>query len=87
MMEQILAAFTEQVAQINLGVPKIPYLSNVTGNWITAAEATDPSYWSKHMRQTVRFADGIQELLKKSARILLEVGPGRTLTTLAKLQA
>jgi len=86
MMEPILAAFTEQVAQINLGVPQIPYLSNVTGNWITAAEATEPSYWSKHLRQTVRFADGIQELLKKSARILLEVGLGRTLTTLAKRQ-
>ncbi|MEK8015950.1 MAG: thioesterase domain-containing protein, partial [Candidatus Parabeggiatoa sp.] len=60
------------------------YLSNVTGNWITAAEATDPSYWSNHLRQTVRFADGLQQLLKNSARILLEVGPGRTLTTNAR---
>ncbi len=84
-MAPILAPFTKRVAQINLCRPKIPYLSNVTGNWITAAEATEPSYWAKHLRQTVRFADGIQQLLQQnSARILLEVGPGRTLTSLAK---
>ncbi len=60
MMEPILKPFTEQVKKINLKSPKIPYLSNVTGNWITATEATSPSYYAQHLRQTVRFADGLQ---------------------------
>jgi acyl transferase domain-containing protein len=59
-------------------------LSNVTGDWITAREATNPSYYAQHLRQTVRFAEGLQKLLKDPNQILLEVGPGRTLNTLAK---
>ncbi|MEG4499157.1 beta-ketoacyl synthase N-terminal-like domain-containing protein [Microcoleus sp. F10-C6] len=84
MMEPILEPFTEQVKKVKLNSPKIPYVSNVTGNWITATEATNPSYYAQHLRQTVRFADGLQQLLKDQNQILLEVGPGRTLNTLAK---
>ncbi|GET39923.1 type I polyketide synthase [Microseira wollei] len=84
MMNPILDSFTQRVKKIRLNPPQIPYLSNVTGTWITAAQATDPSYWSKHLRSTVRFADGLFELMKEPANILLEVGPGRTLSTLAK---
>lgn len=84
MMEPILEPFTELVKNISLQPPQRPYISNVTGTWITAAEATDPRYWARHLRQTVRFADGLQELLKEPAQILLEVGPGRTLSTLAR---
>ncbi|MEG4589522.1 beta-ketoacyl synthase N-terminal-like domain-containing protein [Microcoleus sp. MOSTC5] len=84
MMEPILQPFTTQVKKVKLKSPKIPYLSNVTGNWITATEATNPSYYAQHLRQTVRFADGLQQLLKDQNQILLEVGPGRTLNTLAK---
>ncbi|MEA5605194.1 beta-ketoacyl synthase N-terminal-like domain-containing protein [Nostoc sp. UHCC 0252] len=83
MVEPILKPFTEQVKKISLKAPQIPYLSNVTGTWITAVEATDPSYWSKHLRQTVQFAQGLQELLKEPNQVLLEVGPGRVLSTLA----
>jgi len=54
----------------------------VTGTWITAEEATDPSYWARHLRQTVQFTAGISQLLEPN-RILLEVGPGRTLCTFA----
>ena len=84
MMEPIVAPFTERVKQIKLNPPTIPYISNVTGTWITATEATDPSYWSTHLRQTVRFAEGLEVLLRIQEHILLEVGPGRTLNTLAK---
>ena len=84
MMEPILAPFTEQVKKVKLKSPKIPYISNLTGNWITSEEATNPSYYAQHLRQTVRFADGLQQLLKDPNQILLEVGPGRTLNTLAK---
>ncbi|RKZ83882.1 MAG: hypothetical protein DRR19_18500 [Candidatus Parabeggiatoa sp. nov. 1] len=59
-------------------------MSNLTGTWITAEQATNPSYWARHLRYTVRFAEGLQQLLKKPERILLEIGPGRTLSTLAK---
>jgi acyl transferase domain-containing protein/thioesterase domain-containing protein len=84
MMAPILADFTDRVKQVTLKKPQIPYVSNVTGTWITAAEATDPNYWATHLRQTVRFSEGLQRVLEDSTRILLEVGPGRTLTTLAK---
>jgi acyl transferase domain-containing protein/thioesterase domain-containing protein/acyl carrier protein len=83
MMEPILEPFAEQVNAVNLEPPKIPYISNVTGTWITAVEATSPSYWTRHLRKTVHFAAGLHELLQDPGRILLEVGPGRTLSTLA----
>ncbi len=85
MMEDILAPFTELVSKTKRTAPKIPFISNVTGKWITATEATDPRYWARHLRQTVRFSDGIRELLNEPARVLLEVGPGQTLTTLARM--
>ena len=86
-MEPALAPFREAVAAVRLEPPRIPFLSNLTGTWITAAEATDPDYWARHLRQPVRFAAGVSELLSDPDRVLLEVGPGRTLGTLARRQA
>jgi acyl transferase domain-containing protein len=85
MMEPALAPFVEEVRKVRLNPPKIPYISNVTGTWITEAEATDPHYWANHLRQAVRFSDGIFELLKNETRVLLEVGPGQTSLALVKL--
>ena len=87
MMEPVMDLLTKQVKKIDLHPPQMPYLSNVTGNWITAQEATDPIYWANHLRQPVRFSQGLQELLKHPERILLEVGPGQTLSSLAKQHA
>jgi amino acid adenylation domain-containing protein len=84
MMQPIFKPFAELVSQVKRNSPKIPYLSNVTGAWITASQATDPVYWAKHLRQTVRFADGLAELFKDPVRLLLEVGPGQTLSNLAR---
>ncbi len=84
MMEPILAEFAERVGRVKLSAPRVPFVSNVTGTWITAAEATDPRYWARHLRQTVRFAAGLGELLRESERILLEVGPGHTLSGYAR---
>jgi acyl transferase domain-containing protein len=84
MMEPILGPFVRQISALDLRPPQIPYLSNVTGTWITAAQATDPGYWAQHLRQGVRFADGVRELCAEPDRLLLEVGPGNTLTTLAQ---
>jgi natural product biosynthesis luciferase-like monooxygenase protein len=79
MVEPIAGEFTDRVKQAALAPPRIPYISNVTGRWISASEATDPAYWARHLCQTVRFGDGITELLKEPEMIFLEVGPGRTL--------
>lgn len=83
MMEPMIEQFAESLRQLKLNPPQIPFVSNVSGTWITATEATDPNYWVRHLRQPVRFSAGIAELLKQP-RILLEVGPGWTLSTFAK---
>ncbi|NEQ21461.1 MAG: SDR family NAD(P)-dependent oxidoreductase, partial [Microcoleus sp. SIO2G3] len=84
MMDPIVESFKEQLINVTLKPPQIPFVSNVTGTWITAEEATNPSYWARHLRETVRFNQGITELLQQPERVLLEVGPGRTLSTFAK---
>jgi acyl transferase domain-containing protein len=84
MMEPVLHVFMTKVRKTKLNPPQIPYVSNLTGHWITAPEATNPNYWAAHLRQTVRFADGLAELARGQHEILLEVGPGQSLTTLAQ---
>lgn len=82
-----LVAARGQFSKVTLNPPRLPFISNLTGTWITPEQATSPDYWAKHLRQTVRLADGIVELLKEPERLFLEVGPGRTLTTLVKEMA
>ncbi|MDZ8085083.1 MAG: beta-ketoacyl synthase N-terminal-like domain-containing protein [Nostoc sp. DedQUE12b] len=82
MMSPILEAFIQTLKQVKLSPPRIRFISNVTGSWITNEQATNPSYWSQHLRQTVRFSDGISLLLNQFEGVFLEVGPGRTLSTL-----
>ncbi|MFG6107531.1 SDR family NAD(P)-dependent oxidoreductase [Leptothoe sp. EHU-05/26/07-4] len=83
MMESIVPSFTEIFRNIKLNTPQIPYISNLTGNWITAEQATDPNYWVQHLCQPVRFADGVTVLHQQQHSVLLEVGPGQTLSSLA----
>jgi acyl transferase domain-containing protein len=83
MMEPMLKPFAEEIRKVQLLPPQIPFLSNVTGTWITEEEATNPEYWLRHARQAVRFSEGLQTLLQESAHVLLEVGPGHTLSRLA----
>jgi phthiocerol/phenolphthiocerol synthesis type-I polyketide synthase E len=87
MIDPITGAFTEQVKQVTLNAPQIPFVSNVTGTWITSDEAMSPNYWSIHLRQTLRFSDCLQELFKEPSRVLLEVGPGATCSMLAGLHS
>jgi amino acid adenylation domain-containing protein len=84
MMDPIIEPFTEVVRQVPLRSPKIRYVSGLSGSWVTDRECTDPSYWARHFRQTVRFSEGIQLLRKSGPAVLLEVGPGHTLSTLAR---
>ncbi len=82
MMEPILSEFSEAVKTVKLNPPQIDFISNVTGSWITQEQATSPDYWCQHLRQTVRFSDGISQLIQQFEGVFLEVGPGRTLGTL-----
>jgi acyl transferase domain-containing protein/acyl carrier protein len=84
MMDPILDSFTRHVEAARPQPPQIPFISNVSGAWITEAEVTDPHYWARHLRQPVRFADGVGALLTDPTRVLLEVGPGSTLSVLAR---
>jgi acyl transferase domain-containing protein/acyl carrier protein len=86
LMDPIVWPFVQKVQSLNLKAPQIPYLSNLTGTWMTPDAALDPSYWGRHLRQTVRFGDGIAEVMKYPV-ILLEVGPGQALSTLARQQS
>ncbi len=79
-MDEVLPRFAEYLASVTLHEPTIPMLSNITGTWMTAAEATDPERWARHIRSTVRFADEVQVLLGDPHRVLVEVGPGGSLT-------
>ena len=83
MMDPILEPFTDFLGKFDYSAPRIPYVSSVSGTWITAAEATDPHYWARQLRQTVRFYTGMTELLKEESALFLEIGPGGTLLGLA----
>jgi acyl transferase domain-containing protein/acyl carrier protein len=86
MMEPLLATFAAKLKEVKTGTPKIPIVSTLTGTWMTAEEACDAGYWARQLRQTVRFADGLGEVLKEPEAVLLEIGPGQTLSALAKQQ-
>ncbi len=84
-MEPAARAFAEQVARVELAAPRIPFLSNFTGTAINDDEATDPEYWGRQLRHTVRFGDGLKAMMERFPdALLLEVGPGRTLVNLAR---
>ncbi|NMO14847.1 amino acid adenylation domain-containing protein [Pyxidicoccus fallax] len=86
MLDGLLPAFREKVASLKLKAPERPYVSCLTGRPVTAEEVTRPEYWVEHLRRPVRFRDGLKELLASPTRVLLEVGPGQSLTALARLQ-
>ncbi|HQC95523.1 MAG TPA: aminotransferase class III-fold pyridoxal phosphate-dependent enzyme, partial [Aquabacterium sp.] len=90
LMDPVLDEFGALVAGITLRAPALRFVSNLTGRWITDAEATAPSYWVRHLREPVRFAQGLATLAETTAAtgaVLLEAGPGRTLATLARQHA
>lgn len=84
MLDPIIAPFMELVRSVELRAPQIPFVSNVTGRWITAAQATDPCYWVSHLREPVRFFDCLATLLDDSPRALLESGPSEALSQLGR---
>ncbi|HEX8687682.1 MAG TPA: type I polyketide synthase, partial [Pyrinomonadaceae bacterium] len=89
MMEPALEGFEAEVRRARLKAPQLPYISNLSGGWVTATEATDARYWVRHLRETVRFWQGLETLRAEAggAPVFLEVGPGDALTKLARLRA
>jgi len=86
LMEPLLATFAAKLREVKTEAPQVPIVSTLTGTWMTKEEACDAGYWARQLRQTVRFADGLAEVLKEPETILLEIGPGQTLSALAKQQ-
>jgi acyl transferase domain-containing protein/acyl carrier protein len=84
MMEPVLDEFASIVAGVGRSPPSLPYISNLTGIWITAEQATDPQYYARQLRGTVRFADGLSLLAEDPSLLFLECGPGQVLGQLAR---
>jgi acyl transferase domain-containing protein/acyl carrier protein len=85
-MDSAVEPFREAVAQFEQSAPRLPFASNVTGRLITDTEATDPDYWASHIRQPVRFAQGIETLQNMGEAVWVEVGPGSSLSNLIRRQ-
>ena len=85
LMDGVLDAFRQAVRAASPAPARIPFVSNLTGGWIDPERLADPEYWVSHLRQPVRFADGLAALRERPG-VLLEVGPGQALTKLARRQ-
>ncbi len=87
MMDAIVAPYRKVVEGVRLSPPRIPIVSTVTARWLKDDEATSPAYWSDHIRSTVRFAQAVKFAWQDADRVMLEVGPRTTATTLARQQS
>ena len=93
MMNEIVDPFAKFVSQFNLSPPEIPILSTVTGDWMSDEQATDPQYWAEHLRKPVRFSEAVLKMWSDDDengdpdRVLIELGPRRTLATLSRQHA
>lgn len=83
LMDPILDEFENALSFINFKNPKIPYVSNITGDWITEDVLSDNKYWSKHLRQTVQFSRGLETIFSQDNLVLIEVGAGNALSFFA----
>src|SRR5262249_11897453 len=84
LMEPCLKEFAATVAKYDRHPPALPFVSNVTGTWISDGDAVAPAYGARHLRSTVLFADGVAQLCRGEDVVLVEVGPGDTLSRLAR---
>ncbi len=84
LMQPMVDEFTTAVATTTLHTPHTPFISNITGTWITDHQATDPHYWGNHILSTVEYTTGIQTATTQPGTTLLEIGPGQTFSSLAR---
>ena len=85
LLEPAHRELAELVATVPRSQPTVPFVSNLTGTWITAKQAQDPHYWADQMTHPVRFGDGLRTLCQDPSSLLLELGPAQTLCSLATL--
>ena len=83
MMKDAALALRQETEKVTYGTATLPFISCVTGDWQTAELMTSPNYWAMHCRDAVHFADGLVTLCRDRKPLLLEVGPGRTLSVFA----
>jgi len=86
LLDPLLERFDALLEQITFNTPKIPYISNVTGTWITAQDVTHPNYWKRHLCGPLRLAEGLRALLRRTTKVMLELGPEGGLLALARKQ-
>ncbi len=85
MLDPVLDEFGAFLRTMRFSAPKLAFVSNRTGTWITEQQATSPQYWVDHLRNTVLFAAGVDLLVRDGRNVFVEVGPGRTLSSLVRL--
>ncbi len=85
MMDGAVEPFRQALGKVDFREPRLDWISCLTGDWVTRDEAVSPDYWTEQMRRAVRFSDGVERLLKTDGTVLVEVGPGTSLTTLVRL--
>ncbi|MFD9221106.1 SDR family NAD(P)-dependent oxidoreductase [Streptomyces sp. NPDC060064] len=83
-MEPMLEEFRTIAAGISYGTPSIPVVSNLTGQLATPEDLGTADYWVRHVRQAVRFADGITYLAEQGVTTFIELGPDGTLSAMAQ---
>jgi acyl transferase domain-containing protein/thioesterase domain-containing protein/acyl carrier protein len=86
LLEPVLGEFRSYLDSIRLSAPQIRWVSNRSGTWITDDQATDPAYWVEQLRNTVDFAAGVATVAASDPNtVFIEVGPGKTLSSLVRL--
>ncbi|KAF1710075.1 type I polyketide synthase [Pseudoxanthomonas kalamensis DSM 18571] len=86
MMDAVVEPFRAEVEAIVRHAPRLPIISTASGDWLDPEQAVSPEYWARHLREPVRFAAALSQLLQDElpSRCLLEVGPRTTLSTLSR---
>src|ERR1700709_1763829 len=84
LIEPMLADFEQVARSLHYSEPKIPLVSNLSGELLTPEQATDPAYWVAHVRRPVRFTDGVATLAAQGATTFVEVGPDPVLVAMAQ---
>jgi len=85
LLDPILGEFRAHLESMTLSAPSIRWVSNRTGTWITDEQAMDPGYWVDHLRHAVMYSDCVETLTADRDLVLLEVGPGKTMSSLARM--